>query len=338
MDVLGLTFEEVCDTLQPRPHQLKPLRDQYRRLHTGRPVTADALRAAALPIVATVGDGALTKFIQRTDDELEIESVLVPMRRRGRAWHTLCVSSQVGCAHACAFCQTGRLGLVRNLTAAEIVGQVVAAQRDLGAAIRNVVFMGMGEPLDNFENVTHAIRILLDRDGLSFAQERIRLSTVGRTAGIRRLARLGWRRMDLAVSLNAPNDAVRSRIMPVNRLEPMATLRDALLDYPLRNCQYFMIEYVLIPGVNDEPDHAAELVEFLRPLRCIVNVIPLNPPAGVPWPAPDEEAVARFVAAVRERGQPCKPRISKGRPCAAGCGQLGNQRLRPAPPSADDTT
>jgi 23S rRNA (adenine2503-C2)-methyltransferase len=325
VDVLGLNFDELCAAVGPAQHQIKALRPRYRALMAGRP-DADGLSAEPLPVVRRVEDGDLTKFIQRTHDGLEIESVVVPMQRRGKAWKTLCVSSQIGCARGCTFCETAQLGLLRNLTTAEIVGQVVAARR-LGEPVRNVVFMGMGEPFDNFDAVTRAVRVLTDPNGTPIKWDRVTLSTVGRTEGIRRLAALRWRRVNLAVSLNAPNDAIRSEIMPINRLEPMDKLREALLDYPRRRCQFFMIEYVLIPGVNDAREHALELVEYLRPVYSVVNVIPYNPRHDSPWPAPDEERVTRFLHWLKAAGQNCKRRLTKGRDLMAACGQLGNRAL-----------
>ncbi len=343
MDVLGLTFDQITAALQPRRHEIKALRAQYRKLLHGRGTPAEehcspssgagvarfdgVLTADVLPVVRRLVDGDLTKFVQRTHDGLEIESVVVPMQRTHGLWRTLCVSSQVGCARGCVFCETGQLGLLRNLAPGEIVGQVVAAQRDFDGGIRNVVFMGMGEPLDNYDNVVHAIRVLMDPSGLSFAGERVTISTVGRVAGIRKLAQLGWRRLNLAVSLNAPNDEIRSRIMPHNRLEPMAALREALLEYPLRKCQFFMMEYVLIPGVNDVRVHAFEVAEYLRPLKCMLNVIPYNPRLDSPWRAPTEEEVVQFLAWLTEAGQGCKRRVTKGREHMAACGQLGNRAL-----------
>jgi 23S rRNA (adenine2503-C2)-methyltransferase len=326
MDVLGLTFNELLAARHPRPHQIGELRQQYRALLSGEPAL-DGMRADVLPVVRCVEDGELTKFVQRTPDGLEIESVLVPMYGRYRSWKTLCVSSQIGCARGCAFCETAQLGLLRHLSPGEIVGQVVAAQRDFGGAVRNVVFMGMGEPLDNFDAVVQAIRVLTDHDGLSIAKERVTVSTAGRADGIRRLAALRWRRLNLAVSLNAPNDEIRARIMPINCAVPMAKLREALLEYPLRKCQFFMIEYVLLPGLNDAREHADELVAYLRPLKCVVNVIPHNPRPGSPWLAPSEESVVQFMAWLEQAGQMCKRRITKGRDHMAACGQLGNRDL-----------
>ncbi len=339
VDVLGLTFKEVLERRRPLPQHVRTLRAEYRGLLTCQPVETidcpdhslppfEAIGADLLPVVRHIQDGDLTKFIQRTHDGLEIESVMVPMQRYGREWKTLCVSSQIGCARGCLFCETGQLGFLRNLTAGEIVGQVVAARREFGVRVRNVVFMGMGEPFDNFDSVIQAVRVLLDRSGLSFAAERIAISTVGRTEGIRKLASLGWRRINLAISLNAPNDEIRHQIMPVNRLEPMAALREALLAYPLRKCQFFMIEYVLIPGVNDRQEDARELVEYLRPVKSVVNVIPYNPRRDSPWPAPTEESVVRFLGWLQGAGQVCKRRLTKGREHMAACGQLGNRALR----------
>jgi len=332
MDVLGLTFRELCERLAPRRHEIRDLRGVYRRLCLGEAESllhgGVVLTAETWPVVRSVREEELTKFVQRDPAGLEIESVMVPMSRRGRCWTTLCVSSQIGCARGCRFCATARMGHVRDLTAAEMVGQVTAARRQFGAQVRNVVFMGMGEPFDNFDGVIQAVRVLTDRAGLSMAAERISISTVGRTEGIRRLAELGWRRINLAVSLNASNDDIRSRIMPVNRLEPMGRLREALLAYPLRRCQFFMIEYVLIPGVNDAPGHAAELAGFLRPLKSVVNVIPYNPVPGVDWPAPTEEQIAAFIGALKACGLVVKRRLTKGRGQMAACGQLGNPALR----------
>ena len=325
MNVLGLTFDELLAG-GAGGMAAKPLRAAYRAALSGAG-DAGPLVAEPLPVVRSIADGDLTKFVQRTPEDLEIESVLVPMQGRGRRWKTLCVSSQIGCARGCVFCETARLGLLQNLSADRIVGQVVAARRHLNAEVRNVVFMGMGEPLDNFDNVIQAIRVLADPAGLSFAKERLAISTVGRIAGIRHLAALGWRRLNVAISLNAPNDEIRSRLMPLNRDEPMAALREALLAYPLRNCQFFMIEYVLIPGVNDADAHARELADYLRPLKCVVNVIPHNPRRDSPWPAPSRESIARFMTVLDEAGQNCKCRITKGRSHLAACGQLGNPDL-----------
>jgi len=326
LDVLGLTFEDLRERVHPAAHEVPDWRRSYRAVLRGL-TPKQPLRADTQPIVRQLRDGEVLKFAQRAEDGLETESVVIPMGGSKRSWKSLCVSSQVGCARGCTFCETAQLGLLRNLTAAEIVGQVVAARRELGHDVKNVVFMGMGEPLDNFENVVQAVRVLSDPDGLSIARGRITISTVGRVDGIRRLAALNWRRINLAVSLNAPNDEIRSRIMPINRTDNMTALRQAMLDYPRRRGAPIMVEYVLIPGVNDATEHALELAEYIRPVRSCVNVIPYNPRRESPWPAPSEESVLRFLAALESRRIFCKRRVTKGRDLMAACGQLGNRSL-----------
>jgi 23S rRNA (adenine2503-C2)-methyltransferase len=274
---------------------------------------------------------------------LETESVIIPMHSyRGSRWHTLCVSSQVGCRMGCTFCETARMGLVRNLTAAEIVSQFVVA-RDLmmarsgGAAaqpyryflsgIQNVVFMGMGEPLDNFAAVTDAIRVLSEPNGLNFPHAQITVSTVGRIDGLRRLAALGWPNLRIAISLNAPTDALRRELMPINTAMPLAELRAALDAYPLGRKGLFLIEYVLLRGVNDAPAQAREVAAWCRGLRCIVNLIPYNPQRQARYAPPDDAAVVRFSTELRRAGVFVKRRLTKGRDLAGACGQLGNAGL-----------
>jgi len=292
------------------------------------PPAEPAKAVGILPITRTSQDGSVVKFCQRTADGHEIESVIVPMgaeiEGRDKTWRTLCVSSQIGCSWACNFCHTGRMGFIRDLTAAEIVGQVHAARRVLGANVRNVVFMGMGEPLDNFDNVVAAIRALHDDREHQIPRRRITVSTVGRCEGIRRLGDLRWRRLHLAVSLNAPNDGIRSKIMPINDIEPMATLREAIAGYPVRAGGHVLIEYVLIKGLNDQPEHARELVAYLAGLRTCVNLIPLNACGSMPYEAPDDETVTRFHKLVMDAGALVFCRNTKGRQAMAACGQLGN--------------
>ncbi len=358
LDVCGLTFDEVVSAVGPRPGQRERLRAAYRAAQRGLAAEFD-LVAGVAPVARRLVDGDLIKFVQPTSLGFETESVIIPMRGAPRQqrvttreWRSLCVSSQVGCALGCTFCETAQIGLRQNLDAGQIVGQFLAARRtfaDWSAApadalpgtpsgeIKNVVFMGMGEPMDNLDAVLQAVRVLTDPHGLSLGRDRITISTVGRTAGIRRLAEQGWKRINLAVSLNAPNDAIRSQIMPINRAEPMAALRAAMIAFPARRAQPIMIEYVLIPGVNDAPEHADELVAYLRPIRCCVNVIPYNPRRDSPWPAPREEAVVQFLDRLQAAGQFAKRRITKGRDHMAACGQLGNRAFarRAAPRAAD---
>ncbi len=274
--------------------------------------------------------------------DLETESVLIPMvGRKQRLTYTLCVSSQVGCAMGCTFCETAQMGLIRHLTACEIVAQWWAATHILKHTVSNIVFMGMGEPLDNFDNVIAAIGVLADHRGAGLPTSKITISTVGRLDGLAQLkgkiAEPGWHRLNLAVSLNAPNDAVRSGIMPINRGMPMGDLQKVLIDWPQYGGGKICVEYVLIPGVNDAPEHVQQIADFLKPInargrpempRCLLNLIPYNPRRSSPWPAPEEAHVDQFLAALRDAGVYAKRRRTKGRDMMGACGQLGNERIR----------
>jgi 23S rRNA (adenine2503-C2)-methyltransferase len=266
----------------------------------------------------------------------------------------------------CRFCETAQMGLLRHLTVREIVQQVHTAIFTVtnpwddepatltsgrspapaligegetnprgpgrGFPIKNLVFMGMGEPMDNIEAVLGAIRIIADKNGPGLAPRHITISTVGRTDGIRRLGEFigerGFHQVQLAVSLNAPNDAVRSEIMPINRAEPMAKLRQAMVEFPKRPSAALCVEYVLIPGVNDSLDQCDEVCAFLKGMRASLNVIPYNPRRNSPWPAPTDESVDAFVNRAVANGQFTKIRGTKGRSAMAACGQLGNERIR----------
>lgn len=293
------------------------------------------------------------KFLVPIDGGFETESVLIPMDHsaRGRT-RTLCVSSQVGCAMGCQFCETAQMGLLRHLSTREIVQQLWTARHEVanpfeneravhcttasrerrGFQVKNIVFMGMGEPMDNLDAVLEAIRVLCDPNGCALASSCISVSTVGRTDGIRRLGEFitqpGFRRVGLAVSLNAPNDAIRSSIMPINRAEPMAALREAMVTFPMRKTSAICVEYVLIPGVNDAADHADEVCAFLKGIRCSLNVIPYNPRRNSPWRAPIDDEVNAFIGRCLDRGQFTKRRGTKGRSAMAACGQLGNEAIR----------
>ena len=272
-------------------------------------------------LVKRMSDGEVVKFVTRLADDLDIESVVIPMFRR----HTLCVSSQVGCRMGCRFCRTGKMGLLRSLTAAEIVGQVLAARHQLGFDIRNVVFMGMGEPLDNLDNLIQAIRVLTDQRGLDVARRFITVSTVGLVDGIDRLARLDGAPVNLAVSLNAPTDEIRSRLMPVNRSIPMAALQASLLAYPLARKSALFVEYVLIQGINDRQEHARALARYLAPMTVKLNLIPYNPAPGCEWQPPTADAYERFHAWLVAENVFVRRRGEKGGRIMAACGQLGGK-------------
>ena len=285
------------------------------------------------------GDGVTYKFLMRLRDGLESESVIIPMRH----YKSICVSSQVGCKMGCTFCETAQMGLLRSLDAGEIVAQVMVARHVLKEPVENLVFMGMGEPMDNLDQILQAVRVLSDQRGLNIPQSSITISTVGHVDGIRRLAALasepppvGFSRLRLAVSLNAPNDAIRSRIMPVNVKWPMAELKRALLDFPLaRKSDFIFMEYVLIPGVNDAREHALEVAEYLRGLKTCVNLIPYNPRLESPFGKPERSGVTDFYRWLMEAGQYCRVRGTKGQDAMAACGQLGNRTLRRSRRSAD---
>ena len=319
-------------------------RDEYKALfRTG--VLPAGCEVPDYPVTATLVEGETAKFVLRHEDGLETESVLIPMPRSTGTTTTLCVSSQVGCAMGCRFCETAQMGLIKNLRADQIVHQWFAAthrvQRSSGrpvndsqaqGAVKNIVFMGMGEPTDNIDEVIQAIRVLTDHDGAKVPASNISISTVGNPDGIEKIGALvredGFHRLNLALSLNAPNDEIRTQIMPVNKAWPMTRLKEALLAFPRYSQAAFCVEYVLIPGVNDRDEHCDEVCAFLRDIRCSLNVIPYNPRRNSPWPAPDELDVDRFIARARANGQFTKRRGTKGRNVMAACGQLGNERIR----------
>lgn len=270
--------------------------------------------------------GTTSKMVLRLQDGLEAESVCIPM---GRGRYTLCVSSQVGCKMGCAFCETGRMGLLRNLTTDEIISQLLVARHRLGWPIRNIVFMGMGEALDNATNVLQALRVLNDEAGLAISQERLTICTVGHVDGIRLLDQQGLKRLNLSISLNAANDSLRSELMPINRRTDLAELQKALTAYRPRRNFALGVNYCLLPGINDTNADARAVAEFCKPLgRVLVNLIPYNPGSLPLTRAPEEAEVDRFIRWLRAEGLPVRERVTKGRSVMAACGQLGNPAAR----------
>jgi 23S rRNA (adenine2503-C2)-methyltransferase len=237
---------------------------------------------------------------------------------------TQCISSQVGCAMACAFCASGIAGLKRNLSAAEIVGQVLLGREQLAGVGRlsGVVLMGMGEPLHNYDAVARALSLLSEPEGIGMSLRRVTLSTSGLVEGIERLGRDFGGQVGLAVSVHAANDATRSKLMPINKRHPLAELLAALRAYPLPQRRSITIEYTLINGVNDAVSDARELVRLLRGLRIKVNLIPMNPVAGTSLAAPSVEAVDAFQRELLARGLDVFVRRQRGDDIAAACGQL----------------
>jgi 23S rRNA (adenine2503-C2)-methyltransferase len=242
-----------------------------------------------------------------------------------RGWDraTICVSSQVGCAVDCRFCLTALLGLKRNLTAGEIVGQVCAVLNDRSVSLEqeriNLVFMGMGEPFLNYENFMRAVRLLVEEVGI--AESRMTVSTAGIVPRIRDFGREAIR-PKLAISLNAPNDDLRTQIMPLNRKWNLEQLMAAARDFPLRNRERLTFEYVLLRNVNDSAKHANEVVELLRGLRAKVNLIALNPGPGVDYAVPEDESVGAFREILIKSGISAFVRRPRGRDIYAACGQL----------------
>ena len=236
---------------------------------------------------------------------------------------TICISTQAGCAVDCHFCLTATLGLIRNLTAGEIIGQVLVALVDHSNALKpqtNVVLMGQGEPLLNYEPVMAALRILLDSSGVGLSPKHVTLSTSGIVPGIERLAQEPVR-PKLAVSLNASSDEQRERIMPINRKYPLEKLLDACRRYPLRPWERLTLEYVLLGGFNDAPEDARRVVRLLANLKCKVNLIPWNP-GELPYQPPDAARTEEFRFILTEKGLLATVRRSRGQDIMAACGQL----------------
>jgi 23S rRNA (adenine2503-C2)-methyltransferase len=251
----------------------------------------------------------------------QIESVFMP--RDGR--QTICISTQAGCAVDCHFCLTAQLGLIRNLTAGEIVGQLLVAleeNREHLAPQTNVVLMGQGEPLLNYDATMAAVRIMLDPKGLALAPRHVTLSTSGIVPGIERLGQEKIR-PSLAISLNASSDEQRDALMPINRKYPLGVLLEACRKYPQRPREYFTFEYVLLGGVNDSPEDARRVVRLLAHLRAKVNLIPWNP-GNLPYRAPTAESIEEFQDILVEKGVPAFVRYSRGQDVFAACGQLAS--------------
>jgi 23S rRNA (adenine2503-C2)-methyltransferase len=277
------------------------------------------------------GDGT-RKWLLRFADDQEVETVHIPEEDRG----TLCVSSQVGCTLNCTFCHTGTQRLVRNLRPEEIVGQVMVARDLLGEwpsppadrQVTNLVLMGMGEPLYNFENVAAALKIIMDPEGLAISKRKITLSTAGVVPMMARCgAELG---VNLAVSLHAVRDDIRDRLVPLNRKYPIAALLEACRNYPgLSNARRITFEYVMLQGINDSPADARELVRLLRGIPAKVNLIPFNPWPGAPYQASSQAAIKAFSDILFAAGYAAPVRTPRGRDILAACGQLKSASVKP---------
>ncbi|MBI4828146.1 MAG: 23S rRNA (adenine(2503)-C(2))-methyltransferase RlmN [Nitrospinae bacterium] len=262
-------------------------------------------------------DGTV-KFLFELDDGHAIESVLIPDEKR----RTLCVSTQVGCKLGCAFCLTGAGGFIRDLGAAEIIDQVIQARRlSPEGRVTNVVLMGMGEPLENYDNVLRALRVMTDEDFTIVGARRITLSTAGMANNIERLGR-EFPRVKLAVSLNACDDELRERLMPITRKYPLKRLIQALRAFPLPRGRRITLEYVMLAGVNDSMEDARKLIKIAKEFPSKINLIPYNAVPGAPFKRPAREVVEKFRKTVADAGLTAFIRDSRGADIMAACGQL----------------
>ena len=268
------------------------------------------------------------KFLLRLADARQVESVFIP----DTPALTFCISTQVGCAMACAFCLTGKMGLVRNLTAGEIVGQVrvLADVLNMRDQRFNIVLMGMGEPLHNYDETMKALRILCDEHGLAMTPRRITLSTVGIPPALERLAREPIM-PNLAISLHAPTDLQRGELVPINRKYGVTEIINTCKRFPLKRRSRITFEYVLLAGVNDSPTDARKLAKLVGGIKSKVNLIPLNAAAGIPFERPSDEAVDAFARVLAEHRITVSVRKSRGRDIRAACGQLIVEGQRPSP-------
>jgi 23S rRNA (adenine2503-C2)-methyltransferase len=269
-----------------------------------------------------------TKYLFALADGAQIESVFIP----DTPAQTFCFSSQVGCAMRCAFCLTGKMGLARHLTAGEIVGQVRVLGADLGMldTAFNIVLMGMGEPLHNYDATMQALRMLAAKEGLAMPPRRVTLSTVGVVPAIERLASEPLM-PNLAISLHGTEKAQRDQLVPINRKHGLEALLDACRRFPVKRRSRITFEYVLLAGVNDTPDDARRLVKLLAGIKAKVNLLPLNAAPGIPFERPSEERVNTFARMLAERGVTVSVRKSRGRDIRAACGQLIVEGGTPSP-------
>ena len=328
-------FEALYQKHQPDPLTWtvlpKELREQL-ALEFGAPALEEAQRQVST-------DGTVKWLWKLPDGEL-LETVMIPAAaahlRRGissaagtvpprseeAGRRTVCVSTQVGCAYKCGFCASGMKGFFRDLKAGEIVQQIVNVDRFLKPdRVSNIVFMGMGEPLSNYDNLLRAIRIINSQDGLKIGARKITISTVGLIPKMELLSKEGLQ-LELAVSLHAPNDAVRGKLMPINKKYPMERLLAACKAFIKATKRLITFEYILIDGLNDQPGHAEELAGRLKNLLCKVNLIPCHPIPGTPWGRPPDERMREFEKILKGKGIVATLRTSRGLDIEGACGQL----------------
>ncbi|HTG00178.1 MAG TPA: 23S rRNA (adenine(2503)-C(2))-methyltransferase RlmN [Nitrospirota bacterium] len=308
--VAVLLYRKMIEDFDAMADLNQPFREQLKRHCTISRLSVEK---------RTGSEDGTEKLLYRLDDGNAVEGVLIP-GPGGRL--TLCVSSQAGCASGCRFCLTGSGGLVRNLTTAEIVNQVFAAHAGVGdTAISNIVLMGTGEPLANYDAVKTFVEIATDRSGMAFSPRKVTISTCGLAPSIEKLANDGVD-ASLAVSLNAATDDVRDRLMPVNKTYPIARLMEAVRYYCEKTGRTVTIEYVLFKGVNDAPDDAKRLMEVLADLPCMINLLLFNPFPGCSFERPEDERALVMRDMLVSNGFVTVVRSSRGRDIHAACGQL----------------
>jgi 23S rRNA (adenine2503-C2)-methyltransferase len=309
--VMKWIHQGLSESFQDMTNLSKALREELSsRACISRPEIVETIRS----------DDGTSKFLLRLKDGLGIETVLIP----GEDHDTLCLSTQVGCAMGCRMCRTSKMGLVRNLTAGEIVSQLLVVRKAMPKSrVTNVVLMGMGEPLANFKETVRAIRIMTHPNGPQISWRHLTVSTAGLVPRIRDLGQEV--RAKLAVSLNAVTDEQRSAIMPINRTYPLSELLRALREYPLPRRDRITIEYVLIRKFNDSDADARQLVRLLNPIRAKVNLIPLNDEAAGDLKSPTPQQVQRFQEILMSRSLMAIVRKSRGRDILAACGQLASE-------------
>ncbi len=319
--ILKWVYQKGCSEWESMTDLNKDLRSKL-----AEDFTVSALKLERTQVSS---DKETVKFLWKLSDGKLVESVLIYSDSR----RTVCVSSQVGCPAHCAFCASGKEGLIRNLTAAEIVEQVYQIDKWLkekNERVSHIVYMGMGEPFENYEAVIKSVRFLTDPNRLGFSQRRITISTVGIVSGIRRLAEEGLK-VNLVLSLHAPNQRIRQKIIPYARKYGLDEILSSMLFFADKTGRDITYEYTLIAGINDRTEHAKELASLLANQQCTVNLIPYNPVMGLKLRRPDKEHIENFREILSEAGIVTTWRYTKGKDIAAACGQLALQETKIAP-------
>jgi len=315
-------WEGMYKKLAPSPQQISSLPENLREQ------LERTLTFSTLTVQSTVSsrDGETEKYLLEAQDGQAIEVVLMHYHRR----HTACISTQIGCGIGCVFCATGQMGFKRNLSSGEIIEQVIRIARQLdtnGDRLSNVVFMGMGEPFQNYDASIGAIDRLNDPEGFNFGKRRFTISTVGLVPMIERFTK-ERRQANLAISLHAATNALRERLLPINRRYPLDVLMPACRSYTVQSGRRITFEWALIQGVNDGDEQAAALADWVHRMNCLINIIPLNPTPGYEGQAANLDQVLRFQNALEQSGISTTVRVRRGIDIQAGCGQLAAEKQR----------